>query len=126
MKSYEYMKEYECNGVKPDLPDDVKIEFLIKGQSSWFDTIVGELVWANGLRGVDDIEKFRIVDERWKPKTKNDWPQQGDECEYHVTDDEWVRCKVLGRDENALWLKTVSDDRLVTRINYVRPLRTGS
>jgi hypothetical protein len=78
MEKYEYMKEYLCSGVKPDLPDDVEIEILIKGQSSWLDAVVGELVWANGLRSTPDIEKFRIVDERWKPEAKNDWYEKGE------------------------------------------------
>lgn len=78
MEKYEYMKEYLCSGVKPDLPDDVEIEILIKGQSSWLDAVVGELVWANGLRSTPDIEKFRIVDERYKPNSKKDWLGKGD------------------------------------------------
>ncbi len=99
MEEYEYMKEYECNGVKPDLPDDVKIEFLIKGQSSWFDTIVGELVWTNGLRGVDDIEKFRIVDKRWKSEYKNDWYEKG-EIPANGT-------KVLGETDSHGWIEFI-------------------
>ena len=67
---YEYGVEYETNGEKPDLPDDVKVEVKAVYRNSidesdgseWLSQRIVELnIWEN-------TTKFRIVDERYKPK----------------------------------------------------------
>lgn len=70
---YEYGVEYETNGEKPDLPDDVLIQQFHNG--AW----VGELCrWAPIAKPVSDwmlwnnVTKFRIVDERYKPKEREE------------------------------------------------------
>lgn len=66
--NYEYMKEYECNGVKPDLPSDVLVELKNRHTGRWnfgSPIRVRRTVWAN-------IDSFRIVDERYKPKAEPD------------------------------------------------------
>ena len=62
--SYEYMKEYHCKIHKPQLPDDVEVDIL------------EDNVWM-GERKFKDVYwkrvyKFRIVDERYKPKAEQD------------------------------------------------------
>lgn len=74
MEKYEYMKEYECNGVKPKLPDDVFVELKNKHTERWnlgTPLKVSRVLWSN-------IKEFRIVDERYKPETKNDWHEKGE------------------------------------------------
>ena len=58
---YEYGVEYPTNGVKPDLPDDVLVEFK-SCQHGWAlgDEKVGLWIWPNS-------SAFRITDERYKP-----------------------------------------------------------
>lgn len=87
---YEYWKEYETNGEKPDLPDDVEIRYYMPSAGRWSNSIstVGRVRWTKIGRG-GDISKFRIVDERWKPKP-NDWHERGElppvgtGCEYII------------------------------------------
>jgi len=82
--SYEYMKEYECNGVKPDLPDDVLIQIrcdnhpTLKGDWLYSGSdelpnipmLVGEMLLEDGNN--NSVTHFRIVDERYKPKNEQD------------------------------------------------------
>lgn len=75
--NYEYGIEYPCNGVKPDLPDDVLVEWY--GDGDWYakdgGVQVRELGWNKGY-GFIGIDKFRIVDKRYKPKS--DWFEAGE------------------------------------------------
>lgn len=66
--------EYQTNGKKPSLPDDVSVIALSKLTGYWLPCFsVGEVNWRH-------IEKFQIVDERYKPKEKdmNDWYEKGE------------------------------------------------
>ena len=67
--NYEYMKEYECNGVKPDLDDDVKIKLRdALGKEACGHVTVGTFAKTSWSY----INKFKIVDERYKPKAEPD------------------------------------------------------
>ena len=60
---YEYGVEYETNGEKPNLPDDVLVNVMFNGKwKDWgnYCNSVGVWVWS-------ESDKFRIVDERYKP-----------------------------------------------------------
>lgn len=57
---YKYGVEYETNGNKPDLPDGVEIEHSVYGNFE-------EKVKAGLIVNWSRIDKFRIVDERYKP-----------------------------------------------------------
>lgn len=57
---YKYGVEYETNGKKPDLPDDLIIEHSVFGNFE-------EPVRAGLIVSWGRIDKFRIVDERYKP-----------------------------------------------------------
>ena len=61
---YEYNVEYETNGEKPDLPDDVLVSWINDAHQTG-KAKIGCIVWDNGLH---KIKEFRIVDERYKPK----------------------------------------------------------
>lgn len=54
---YKYGVEYPTNGKKPDLPDDVLVEF--------YDLCLG--VKPVGVLAFNRFKSFRIVDERYKP-----------------------------------------------------------
>ncbi|MFM7812597.1 MAG: hypothetical protein ACKO7M_13050 [Acinetobacter junii] len=71
INGFKYGVEYETNGNKPDLPDDLVIECF--DGSTWWGGYEGKL-------NVGDLEfntyattKFRIVDERYKPKSEQSW-----------------------------------------------------
>ena len=107
---YEYMKEYETNGEKPDLPDDVFVRVYCKSSQRWSNfgsDTVESWEW-------EDVLKFRIVDERYKPKP-NDWhkrgelPPVGTECEYtkrESAQESWFKCEVIAFDGGQPVIKT--------------------
>lgn len=79
---YEYGVEYVTKGEKPDLPDDVLVRTQ-HNDGEWLDIgPVSHWDWP-------EIKKFRIVDERYKPKP-NDWHERGElppvgtGCEYII------------------------------------------
>lgn len=83
---YEYGKEYETNGEKPDLPGDVEVEWWNRQRKNWTGMVtVDSLNWA-GDKISRPVERFRIVDERYKPKDHiadagekvNDWYERGE------------------------------------------------
>ena len=65
--SYEYMKEYECKEHKPDFPIGTQIELYCSDDKAWYLCTVTDVppLW-------DTWDKFRIVDERYKPKAEPD------------------------------------------------------
>lgn len=72
---YKYGVEYETNGEKPDIDDDVLVEVhLIRSAiSGWYG--IGDCISATvGAWDWLDIDKFRIVDERYKPTTNGATP----------------------------------------------------
>lgn len=58
---YEWGVEYECNGVRPDLPDDVLVVVDGVSEDQW---LAKRKVKAN-LWGL--TKRFRVVDDRYKP-----------------------------------------------------------
>lgn len=106
---YEYGKEYETNGEKPNLPDDVLVVFK-NTRGNQGKCRAEDVYWHN-------CKSFRIVDERWKP---NDWHERGELppigtfCEVntnrHGNSPMWGRCKFLGvEDGYVFWLEWNSD-----------------
>lgn len=84
---YEYGVAYETNGEKPDLPDDVLVHVMAGGE--WND--YGDKCNAVENWSWDMSQKFRIVDERYKPKPdepnwhdRGELPPAGTECEYII------------------------------------------
>lgn len=64
INGFEWGKEYPTNGNRPDLPDDVLVEVnFYHASKNWHKDISRNWRWSIG-----DIVKFRIVDERYKPK----------------------------------------------------------
>lgn len=62
INGYKWGVEYETNGKKPDLDDDVQVEQYSVADNRWNAGTVS--LWNWGARS---IIKFRIVDERYKP-----------------------------------------------------------
>lgn len=59
---YEYMKEYPCNGKRPKIERGVEIELYCGEDEAWYASSVSHYTrW-------DEWDKFRVVDERFKPK----------------------------------------------------------
>lgn len=69
INGYRYGVEYPTNGEKPDLPDDVMVR-VFNDDIGWRSLWVGKTVWVSS-------ESFRIVDERYKPKSNIEAPLCG-------------------------------------------------
>lgn len=79
INGYLWGKECPTNGKKPDLPDDVIVEPIIIG-----------ITWTQTSRAVSGlswnlIDRFRIVDQRYKPMSKSE-PEMSKECLNHIPD----------------------------------------
>lgn len=143
INGYEYGVEYKNNGEKPDLPDDVLIQQFHNG--AW----VGELSRGAPIAKPvsdwmmwSDVTKFRIVDERYKPKEQDmndNWNGNGDPEIGHrlmyLGGNKEREAIVLGvhkdeSDDTVIWHKPV--DGLygggkcfsVDSLCFFRPLRT--
>lgn len=117
MEKYEYMKEYLCSGVKPDLPDDVEIQVKLKNikySSEWSKVTrtVGENSWDNGVLA------FRIVDDRWKPETKNDWYEKGELPPVDSLVDTIGTNLVYGQGEKECRVRGYVDGVIVVQMSY--------
>lgn len=66
---YKYGVEYPTNGKKPNLPDDTKIYIC-------YDTGYGCIQMLAFVAEWESTEKFRIVDQRYKPISENQEKQQ--------------------------------------------------
>lgn len=67
INGYKYGVEYETSGKKPDLPDDVHIEWINNERDAWVSNCtVGSLNWT-GNPFCMHVKKFRIIDQRFKP-----------------------------------------------------------
>lgn len=74
INGYKYGVEYETNGKNPDLPDDLIIEHSVFGNFE-------EPVRAGLIVSWGRIDKFRIVDERYKPvepAPEKEWYEKGE------------------------------------------------
>lgn len=122
VNGYKYGVEYETNGEKPDLPDDVLVEYKSRIYGDWSLSgadMVNSWVWHNATA-------FRICDGRYKPKEPSsqpevdDWngegvPPVGTHCE--VTwglKVNWHECVYMGEfillDEFGKWSKRTTGD----------------
>lgn len=137
--TYQYGVEYETNGEKPDLADDVVVEVHLKlssiagwyGKKDCISSKVGAWDWL-------DIDKFRIVDERYKPKEtvsesnwfeRGEYPPVGAECEVlceGLGRPEWEKAKILFMGEfNVVYKSDSCKERSwITDECIFRPIRT--
>lgn len=73
---YEYGVEYPTNGKKPDLPGDVLVETNVGDNRGWLSR--GQAITRNW----ELVDKFRIVDDRYKPKSEpaheQSWFEKGE------------------------------------------------
>ena len=122
VNGYQYGVEYETNGEKPDLDDDVVVEFKNK-HGLWNVMGKGSVAFWAWHFGV----AFRIVDDRFKPKQTpmpvqnteqdNSWHERGElppagticECFDYS---HWQRALILCRDGNSAWVRLAEDDRV--------------
>ena len=134
INGYKWGVEYETNGEKPDLPDDVVVEFRSVGiKGIVIDGWLGFGTVADWEWSVSD--KFRIIDERYKPKEQemsNDWYEKGElppantECEVRI-EGQWLPTVVIGHYANEAVVvdPCVTVQRFFcTTANNLRPLRT--
>lgn len=120
--------EYQNNGKKPNLPDGVLVIALSKLTGYWLPCFpVGKVNWRH-------IYKFKIVDERYKPKEQDmdDWYEKGElppantECEVRI-DGQWLPTVVIGHYamEAVVVDPCVTVQRFFcTTANNLRPIRT--
>ena len=112
INGYKWGVEYPTNGKKPDLLNDVLVEFKSERLIGWNKNSVGYVDWIF-------TTSFRIVDERYKPKQpeshgkpsvngakgkpdkswheRGDLPPVGVECEWRPsspTNANWKRCVI--------------------------------
>lgn len=77
VNGYKFGVEYETNGKKPDLPDDLRVSIISVRWEGFggLSTSVGEYDW-----GYYADEKFILADPRYKPKEQNmnDWYEKGE------------------------------------------------
>lgn len=120
--NYEYGVEYQTNGQKPELPDDVLVEFKNK-----------DGVW--NVSGSDALcswawcrsSAFRIVDERYNWHDRGELPPVGEECEVYIEQRNcWAKVKVLAVDGDYIVWRNGSDNKsyIGTNKDNVRPIRT--
>ena len=103
INGYKYGVEYETNGEKPDLPKDVEVEVYSAPLREWCKADrVGSWHWFA-------YSKFRIVDERYKPKEQDmndDLPAIGSRVDIVEVDGLMyghgeTDCEVVGHFEDA-------------------------
>lgn len=137
---YKYGIEYKTNGEKPDLPRDVEVEVYSEPFKEWNKADrVGSWHWFA-------YSKFRIVDERYKPKEQdmnNDWyekgerPPVGTQCEFKAISNcnsedfasDWAFCKILyiGKNGGAVVESSYGIEYFIDELDYdlsFRPIPT--
>ncbi len=73
INGYRWGVEYPTNGKKPDLPDDLVIEWraaphpLAPTFEKWIECEVGKLCWSVDVGGAVSVAEFKITDQRYKP-----------------------------------------------------------
>jgi|SRR5690554_725598 len=137
INGYKWGVEYETNGEKPNLPDDVEVEWASHAQWVRVDKVCN-LEWGKSDPYCVPITKFRIVDERYKPKEQemnNDWyekgelPPVGTVCDakiYPYALDKFEQAKVVYHSsKNVVVVEYKSGDiGFLTAPADFRPLRT--
>lgn len=93
---YEYGVEYPTNGKKPELPDDVLVEYKnMHHGNEWLKHAfaVGGLVWQDHTG--DHVTAFRIVDERYKPaETAQEEPKPQNQYQRTIIGLDGLKCVV--------------------------------
>jgi len=149
INGYKWGVEYQTNGKKPDLPDDVLVEFKSERLIGWNKTSVGYVDWVF-------TTEFRIVDERHKPKDQpmfinftvdrrmkdgivissdNSWhargerPPVGVECEVlnsALDNAEWERCVVKFIGDLVCVYTSESCNERCAHLDFIkfRPIKT--
>jgi hypothetical protein len=147
INGYKWGVEYQTNGKKPDLPDDLIVDIQFNGSTTWRGGSVSLFVWSS-------VERFKIIDNHYKPveqsqpadtdevacvaKNNNKWydyeqqkaialPPVGVECEVaepiHNSGD---RVKILFHDDGNAIARYLSGDELGSLAEFLpielRPL----
>lgn len=114
INGYKWGVEYPTNGKKPDLPDDLVIEW--DAGDGWMRTECFNLAWTIDDGAERTITRFRIVEDRFKPKqpeshskpsVDNSWHEKGElppvgtVCYCYNGTDEWDRVTIVGIDGEA-------------------------
>lgn len=132
INGYKYGVEYETNGKKPDLPDDIEVNFKHKkyGWNSDFDGIIS---CKSACWDWSKSSAFRIVDERYKPAKpasekswheKGEMPPVGVECEIWELDGVWRKVEVVAHTKKGLVVEWGDEEYLISRKRKFRPLKT--
>lgn len=124
---YKYGVEYECSGVKPDLPDDVLV--AVRSSDHGFESFPERQV---GINAWQLTAAFKIVDERYKPDSwhaRGELPPVGTECEYAVGTGslgfDW--CFFVGRNHSGSLIIESDNGNILSYHKHqlkFRPLRT--
>lgn len=109
IKGYKWGVEYPTNSKKPDLPDDTLVEIKVLCYDKWGCVLaLGDIeYWGSPSNALHPVA-FRIVDERYKPKSKsapeqawyvrNDFPPIGTECQLKP---HWHNVEIIAYHEGA-------------------------
>lgn len=151
INGYKWGVEYQTNGVKPDLPDDVVFEMRPNFSAMWSYPVTMSRV--SDARWRDEIVQFRIIDERYKPverppeampvsaemeakiaRASVNWydydkqkaialPPVGAECEYQsqVTK-AWRQGKVIAKDDDSELMWFEGEGLVYAYHKHFRPL----
>ena len=117
INGFKWGVEYPTNGKKPDLPDDTLVQ-VYTPECEWSWTI--ELTYGAWIH----VTKFRIVDQRYKPKEpeshgkpsvdgakskpdnswyeRGEWPPVGVECEINYSKNAWFSCVYRGKTRRGM------------------------
>ena len=126
INGYKYGVEYETNGEKPDLPDDVLVQCRALTRHTFGHAhSTNNVAWGN-------VTAFRIVDERYKPKEQsmnNDWYERGELPPVGAVVEVaplWDRVLIVAHNNgDCVFFNKVSDKYDCFRSgDYFRPIRT--
>lgn len=104
INGYKYGVEYETNGKKPDLPDDVVVDIRIDNithKNNWRSECALRIPpdKISKIEFGDDVTAFRIVDERYKPvnaEPEKTWQPKVGELANHISWGMPIIIKFLG------------------------------
>ena len=136
VNGYQYGIEYPANGNKPDLDGDVLVEQFSTADDKWH---AGSVYFWNW--NANSIKKFRIVDERYKPKdhpaqphdmVDNSWHERGElppvgaECEVSVLDQGYFDFEVRGYYQGKVWMASAETGDITEMVNHCkfRPIKS--
>jgi len=113
---YEYMKEYSCNGEEPNLPNGTLIELYCRLDDEWYPSKVKV---RGSIPSWREWDKFRIVDERYKPKSEDVYTNT---CGIRACKDreDWERC---GTDVSDFELSVTQTGNEIIDVSVVKDTR---